>query len=68
MKRDLELVKQILLRVEEREHVEQNFSIPGYDDKVVAYHVAIMEQAGLVDAIVHKLLDGTMVGIPMRMT
>jgi hypothetical protein len=68
MKRDLELIKQILLRVESRDHVERDFSIPGYNDKVVAYHVAIMEQAGLLDAIVHKMLDGTMEGIPIRMT
>ncbi len=68
MKRDLELVKQILLRVEGRELIERDFSIQGYDAKVVAYHVAIMEQAGLLDAIVHKMLDGTMEGIPIRMT
>lgn len=68
MKRDLELVRKILLRVEQREHVEPKFLISGYDENLVSYHVAIMEQAGLVDAIVHKMLNGTMEGIPIRMT
>ena len=68
MKRDLELVKRILLRVEARDHVEPSFSIPGYDDKTVSYHVAMMKEAGLLDAIVHKFMDGTLEGIPIRMT
>jgi hypothetical protein len=68
MKRDLKLVKHILLRVEAQDHVESKFSIPGYDDKTVSYHVAVMKEAGLLDAIVHKFMDGTVEGIPIRMT
>lgn len=48
--------------------MEPNFSILGYDDKTVSYHVAIMKEAGLLDAIIHKFMDGTLEGIPIRMT
>jgi hypothetical protein len=68
MERDRELVKHVLLRVEARDHGEPNFSIPGYDDKTVSCHVAILKEAGLIDAIVHKSMDGTLEGIPIRMT
>ena len=68
MKRDLELVKHILLRVEVRGHTGPNFSIPGCNDKTVSYHVAMMKGAGLLDPIVDKFMVGTLEGITMRMT
>lgn len=68
MKRYLELVKRILIRMEARDQLEPHFSVPRYNEKTVGYHVVLMEQAGLIEAIVHKYLDGTVDGIPIRLT
>ena len=50
MERDMELVRKILLKIEE-EYVAQeifNLEIEGYDLKTVAYHCEIMCEAGLI--------------------
>jgi len=52
MKRDMDLVRQILLAAEANEHglVGGNPDIDGYTDEQVAYHVYLMNEAGLVQA------------------
>ena len=52
MKRDMMLVIKILKYFEEREEVSviQELQMPGYDDRVVAYHVRRMYEADLLDA------------------
>lgn len=52
MKRDMDLVLEILRYFEEREEVSvlQNLSLPGYEDRVVAYHLRRMYEGGLLDA------------------
>lgn len=50
MKRDMDLVREILLKIEE-EHVYTaiyNLKIDGYDMETVAYHCKIMYEAGLI--------------------
>lgn len=50
MKRDMDLVREILLKIEE-EHVYTaiyNLKIDGYDMATVAYHCKIMHEAGLI--------------------
>lgn len=50
MKRDMDLVRKILLQIEE-EHVSTaifNLKIEGYDLPTVAYHCKIMNEAGLL--------------------
>ena len=57
MRRDMDLVRQILFVVEEREEEELRrapLAVPGYDQPTVARHVEIMQEAGLVDAHVMR--------------
>ena len=50
MKRDMELVRKILLKIEEdyRSSALINLAIDGYDMETVAYHCRILNDAGLV--------------------
>lgn len=50
MKRDMELVRKILLKIEEeyRSSALLNLPIEGYDMETVAYHCRIMQDAGLL--------------------
>mgnify|MGYP000892647161 CR=1 FL=1 len=52
MKRDLNLVREILLwaTAQDGGYVSGNPSLPDYTDDQIAYHVHLMWQAGLVDA------------------
>lgn len=52
MKRDMNLVREILIWTENQEHgrVSGNPKIEGYAEEEVAYHVHLMEQAHLVKA------------------
>lgn len=68
MKRDLELVKKILLALEEQEQVNPKFVLPDYDKRIVSYHIMLMEQAGLLEAQVNKLIDGEVEAWPKRLT
>ena len=52
MKRDMELVRKILLKIEE-EYISTalyDIEIDGYDMETVAYHCKIMHEAGLISA------------------
>lgn len=53
MNRDMDLVRQILLAAESYEggYVDGNPSIDGYSEDQIGYHVYLMEQAGLVEAV-----------------
>lgn len=53
MKRDMDLIRQILIKMEDHEHgyVFQNFEINGYSAELVGYHCYLLDQAGLIDAI-----------------
>ena len=50
MKRDMELVRLILLKIEEeyRSTALYNLKIDGYDIETIAYHCKIMNEAGLI--------------------
>lgn len=52
MKRDMDLVRQILLDATGREYgyVEENPEIEGYTEDQVDHHIYLMQQAGLVEA------------------
>lgn len=52
MKRDMNLVRSILLVLEAHEHgyAPQEFRIEGYSDEQVAFHVYLMGQAALLRA------------------
>ena len=49
MERDMELVRKILLELEKQEDFRDEFEMPDEDRIKVAYHLKIMEQAGLVE-------------------
>jgi len=53
MKRDMELVRRILLALEEQESITgTNPTIDGYSDEQIAYHAYLIEQAGLANGSV----------------
>lgn len=53
MKRDMDLVRQILLEVEKQPDPRQpaDLKIEGYDEGTIYYHVMLLSEAGLVEAI-----------------
>jgi hypothetical protein len=64
MKRDMELVRKLLFKIEETRFTGRlaNPVIEGYDEDTVDHHVYLMMQAGLV----HAFEDNTMGGGPFR--
>ena len=51
MERDMDLIREILLRLEAHRHgFAPALAIEGYTDEQIGFHVALMSQAGLVDA------------------
>ena len=53
MKRDMELVRQILLAIEAHKDMKQKIKpeIEGYSEEQIMYHVKILADAGLIEAI-----------------
>lgn len=51
MKRDMDLVRQILITIEDHEHgyAPQTIDIPGYGQDVIGFHVLLLGEAGLLD-------------------
>jgi len=52
MKRDMELVRTILLEIEDHQNPMTQITLrcPGYSPEQISYHVKILEQAGLIEA------------------
>ncbi len=69
MNRDMDLVRRILLEVEAEEwsHGRQQFAVDGYDNQTVAYHLIIMDEAGLLIALDNSDFSEIR-AIPMRLT
>ncbi len=55
MRRDMELIRKILLEAEqdESDHGLSDFLIPGYTTDQVGYHVYLLKNAGLVEGPIH---------------
>ena len=71
MKRDLQLVRGILLHFEEKQNwaYEDPLIIEGYDEKLVSYHVQIMYEAGLLNGEPTKTNEGRIYDVlPFRLT
>ena len=49
MKRDMDLIRNILLHVEEHDNLQ--FALDGCDEPTVAYHVRLLSEAGLLHAL-----------------
>jgi DNA-binding transcriptional ArsR family regulator len=60
MKRDMELVRKILLAVEGAEDIESGIQpeIEGYSDTQVTYHSSLLYKAGLITAMDASSMDG----------
>jgi hypothetical protein len=59
MKRDMELIKKILLAVEEKNTFYEPFSssefgIQGYEDAELVYHLKLAHEAGLIEIMGNK--------------
>lgn len=53
MKRDIDLIRKILLELESQsiEERSSDIHIDGYDDQVISYHIMLLDEAGLVRGI-----------------
>ena len=71
MKRDLQLVRKILIYFENKDTFtyEENIKIDGYEDKLVTYHIDIMYEAGLLNGEPTKTSEGRIYDVlPFRLT
>lgn len=52
MKRDIELIKKILLKIEEHNSTSpiQNLKIKDYSQELISYQIYLLNQAGLINA------------------
>lgn len=55
MKRDMELVRKILLAIEKEGEAAE---VDGYEEEIIQSHVGLLRQAGLVNAIDASSFDG----------
>jgi len=71
MKRDMDLIRKILLEIESHEHGDapQNFSVEGYSKETVGYHVHLLGEAHLLE-VTHSTVygDRSPQAIPLNMT
>lgn len=71
MKRDMELIRQIALRIEEAPggFAPHPFEVDGYSDEQVGYHVLLMIEGGLLHGIdLTAMDDPTPQAVPSRLT
>lgn len=64
MKRDWELIRKIMLAIEDLASTQQQVGegdIKGYAPEVVSYHIMLLGQASLVKASCHKALGSNVV-------
>jgi hypothetical protein len=60
MKRDMDLMRSLLLEIE-KVPFDGGFldiSVPGHSDQEISYHILIMHEAGLIDAVDLSSFDG----------
>ena len=59
MKRDMDLIRKILLHVEENDNLK--FAIDRYEQREIAYHVRLLVEAELLKAVAIPVLSGDIV-------
>jgi hypothetical protein len=69
MKRDMELARQILMRIEAQENYRDDIScdFEGYNEEQVHYHIMLLHEAGLAVALNASSMQGIH-WIPQRLT
>ena len=70
MQRDMDLARAVLLEVERRSWPEQGkpIAIHGYSGEQVGYHVKLLAQAGLIEAIDCSSFDDKFAWYPTSLT
>ena len=70
MKRDLELIRNILIKIESRELLEPfDLQIDGYEQDLVNYHLQLLDEAGLIEIILERDESGIIITAqPIRIT
>ncbi|MDO9453367.1 MAG: DUF2513 domain-containing protein [Stagnimonas sp.] len=71
MKRDMDLVRAILLELEQHKHgnAPDNFALEGYPEEQVDYHVYLLMQAGLVEGHTADVSGSpSPIGVPHNLT
>ena len=69
MKRDMDLVRQILMEIEKASTFTQEIElrIPPYSAEEIYYHVQLLDEAGLIESV--KFVDRARIEIyPLRLT
>jgi hypothetical protein len=69
MKRDMDLVRAVLMEIE-KAPFDGGFldvTVPGHSDEKLSYHILLMHEAGLIEAIDLSTMDG-MCWKPKRLT
>ena len=59
MKRDMDLIRRILLHVEEHDNLE--IEVEDFDKNTISYHVRLLIEAGLMHGVAMTALDGTII-------
>ncbi|MCX6030809.1 MAG: DUF2513 domain-containing protein [Chloroflexi bacterium] len=68
MKRDMDLIRNILLMMEESSDPEYpNIQIDGYSSETISYHLMLLDEAGLIKALDASSASG-MEWMPQRLT
>lgn len=70
MKRDLELIRKILLTVEEHEDLEPfDLELEDYDENKINFHLQLLDEASFIETILERDETGAIVlAQPIRMT
>lgn len=71
MKRDMDLVRLILLEIEHSSdgaQLQMNFDIPDYTPEIVSYHLMILHDAGLIEASDLSTMGRGLFWCPKRLT
>ncbi|MCK4358715.1 MAG: DUF2513 domain-containing protein [Candidatus Cloacimonetes bacterium] len=63
MKRDMDLIRKILIKIEDSKEypIRENIKIEGYDDDSINFHLILLGEAGLVEVDSKELSNGTKV-------
>ena len=71
MKRDMNLIRKLLLIINEHEHgyAPKNIEIEGFSEEQIGYHALLLGEAGLIEAKPLKSYDSeSPTAIPIRLT
>ena len=61
MKRDMDLIRKILIKIEDTKEypIRENIKIEGYDDDSINFNLILLGEAGIVEVDSKELTDGT---------